>query len=165
MTDTAIHEPFTRVTQTHNSPGPARLGDVPGNCMQAAVASALCLPLESVPHFVLFGGSWEQALRLWADWVGLTVNRVDTREIPDGVSVLLGITRRSPTHHAVVGFDGAQVWDPHPSGEGLAIVTDAITFTRTLLFVPCRYCGMSSQECASREGCCERCGHAREVTP
>lgn len=34
------------------------ISDKQGNCMQAAIASLLDLPLESVPHFVSFGHKW-----------------------------------------------------------------------------------------------------------
>ena len=38
--------------------GRADDGSAPGNCMQAVVASLLELPLDEVPHFLLYGDRW-----------------------------------------------------------------------------------------------------------
>lgn len=38
--------------------GRADDGSAPGNCMQAVIASLLELPLDDVPHFLLYGDKW-----------------------------------------------------------------------------------------------------------
>lgn len=102
---------------------------VPGNCVQAAVASFLDLPIEAVPHFVLFA-DWWSAMCDWLAERGYEVERVGTREIPPGCCVVVGRSPRGITH-VCVAERGQIVWDPHPSREGLEQVTEA-WFIRTL---------------------------------
>lgn len=119
-------EPFTRVSQTILATGSDPV--LPGNCLQAAIASVLRLPLEAVPHFALFrGGSWRDALHLWAAGRGLTVHQEPVRAVPHQLCVVEGIAH-TPHHHAVVGYAGDVVWDPYPGGVGLAVVTDSTWF-------------------------------------
>jgi hypothetical protein len=93
-----------------------------GNCLQAAVASALGLDLDAVAHFGSFTW-WEPALRLWLRGRGLDWRQVDG--IPQGRSIVVGSTKRGTGDHAVVGDGGEVAWDPHPSRAGLVEVKRA----------------------------------------
>lgn len=94
-----------------------------GNCMQAAVATILRRPLDSVPHFGLFS-TWPDALRLWLRGEGLDFSHVTAPPIPEQRAMLCGHSPRGYSH-AVVSEGGRIVWDPHPSRAGLATVTGA----------------------------------------
>lgn len=99
---------------------------VPGNCLQAAVASLLDLPLAAVPHFVTFLW-WPQALELWARGEGLTYHEEPTDTIPERRCIVGGKSPRGFAH-AVIGEGGRIVWDPHPSRDGLVTITDVAWF-------------------------------------
>lgn len=99
----------------------------PGNCLQAAVASFLGLPLEEVPHFVLHP-NWAHRLRMFAESQGYQLDVVPVRERNLCRGIAVGPTVRG-THHAVVIEDGKQVWDPHPSRLGLTSVEYVFTLT------------------------------------
>lgn len=90
-----------------------------GNCLQSAVASALGLDLDAVPHFGAFAW-WEPAARLWLRGRGLDWRLVPG--IPAGRSIVVGSTVRPTGLHAVVGDGGEVVWDPHPTHTGLTEV-------------------------------------------
>lgn len=103
----------TRVEQTitHGShPG------VLGNCLQAAVASYLELPLEAVPHFVQFD-DWFAAVCLWAEGRNLTFTKV--HQPSDEMVIAFGPSPRGEYSHAVVWQNGATIADPHPDQSGL----------------------------------------------
>lgn len=87
-----------------------------GNCMQAAVASLLELPLGSVPHFAEAEEEWWIAMLDWADTLGYSVSRNRNKK---GWTMMTGASPRGEFNHAVVAHNGELVWDPHPSGEGL----------------------------------------------
>lgn len=97
-----------------------------GNCLQAAVASLLGLPLDAVPHFSTFAW-WPQALNLWAHGRQLKVCGERTDTIPDRRCIVGGKSPRAVAH-VVVGNHGQVVWDPHPSRDGLVSVTDVTWF-------------------------------------
>lgn len=97
-----------------------------GNCLQASVASVLDMPLDAVPNFALFLW-WPQALRLWARGLDLAVRTSNTQTIPERLCIVGGKSPRVGTH-AVVGGEGRILWDPHPSRDGLASVTDLMWF-------------------------------------
>jgi hypothetical protein len=99
---------MSEVTQTDTGPGT-------GNCLQAAVASLLDLPLEEVPHFILHS-DWEVRFWTFMEDHGYTVRQVLAGPGVTGIAV--GPTVRG-TFHAVVMADGEVVWDPHPSRHGL----------------------------------------------
>jgi hypothetical protein len=96
--------------------------EVYGNCLQAAVASALGLDLDAVPHFGAYAW-YEPAVRLWLRGRGLDWRQADG--IPSGRSIVIGSTGRGTGDHAVVGDGGEIAWDPHPSRAGLAEVKRA----------------------------------------
>lgn len=96
-----------------------------GNCLQSAVASALGLELDAVPHFGAFEW-WDAAARLWLR--GRFLDWRTVPEIPQGRSIVVGSTVRATGDHAVVGDGGKVAWDPHPSRAGLTEVKYAYAF-------------------------------------
>lgn len=103
-----------------------RTDGVHGNCMQAAIASLLDLPLDAVPHFAQFTW-WPQAIEFWARGRQLTVKVVDIDSMPTRRCIVAG---RSPRgiEHVVVVDGGEVVWDPHPSRDGLSSIAEAWFF-------------------------------------
>lgn len=100
-------------TITHTENGP------PGNCVQAALASILSLPLEAVPHFVAeHGTKWEIYFNRWLEARGWEVHRLAGNYRPDGLYLASGISPRG-VRHMVVMRDRDLIHDPHPSREGL----------------------------------------------
>lgn len=118
---------------------------IPGNCLQAAVASLLELPIDEVPHFAVYV-DWFAAMRRWArerdgdftyfPWpvpeeysVGWASIRAWAGEHPEFRVLLGGPSPRGPFEHEVVGnVDLATVHDPHPSRAGLLEVSDVIVY-------------------------------------
>jgi len=100
---------------------------VPGNCFQACVASIMEMPIEAVPHFMLFD-PWVDAFYAWMKQMGYQVDfTVDADEVPkDTFYILSGRSPRGNFDHAVVAFNGETVHDPHPAGGGVLSFTDAI---------------------------------------
>lgn len=122
---TAVANPVSEVTQTILYTPELNARGVYGNCLQAAVAGALGLDLDAVPHFGAF--AWfEPAARLWLRGRGLDWRTVPG--IPGGRSVVVGPTVRPSGLHAVVGQDGEVAWDPHPSRAGLTEVKYSYAF-------------------------------------
>lgn len=124
---------------TQSITGPAKPDShVYGNCLQAAIASALGLDLDAVPHFGAFD-DWEPAVRLWLSGHSLDWQQAD--RIPAGRSIVIGPTVRSTGNHAVVGDDGKIVWDPHPTRTGLTEVICSYSFVKRAKRNGCWYCG------------------------
>jgi hypothetical protein len=129
----------SEVTQTIlYDPEMQKLG-VYGNCLQAAVASLLDRPLDSVPHFSLFLW-WNGALELWARGEDLTVHTKDTDTIPERRCIVGGKSPRGVAH-VVIGEGGKVAWDPHPSRAGLTTVTDVMWFEPWKHEGDCPTCG------------------------
>jgi hypothetical protein len=96
----------------------------PGNCLQAAVATLLNLPLDRVPHFVESGDDWLTEMIVFAETRGYRTEW-RTKDEPLTFGLMFGPTVRSADlHHAVAVVDGV-MWDPHPSRAGL---TEAFTY-------------------------------------
>ncbi|MGW5477693.1 hypothetical protein [Streptomyces sp. NPDC004008] len=97
----------------------------PGDCLRAAVASLLELPLLAVPHFVEYD-DWLERLAAFCMEHGYQpiMCSLDTH-VPYGMA--WGPSERG-VRHAVVWIDGAVAWDPHPSRAGLLHVTELIAF-------------------------------------
>jgi len=104
-----------RVEQTFFAPG--TLDEVPGNCVQATVASILEMSLDLVPHFILFDSVWGRALQMWLDEKGYDLYEVG----PDAPGPLMayGDSPRGDFQHSVVWQDGKLLVDPHPDQTGL----------------------------------------------
>lgn len=109
---------MTPVTQTIlDTDDPARQG----NCLQAAIASILDLPLDDVPHFVQQhedgAGDWLDLTCAWLAERGLVLRLTQTPR-PGEHYLIFGRTERG-TSHVAIYRDGHMVHDPHPSGAGL----------------------------------------------
>lgn len=96
---------------------------IPGNCLQAAVATLLRLPLEAVPNF-LQTEDWWLSLDRFAARHGYVMLPGGTSEPIFGLA--FGPSPRG-IQHAVVHRDGA-VWDPHPDRTMLTSVSTYIEF-------------------------------------
>jgi hypothetical protein len=122
-----IDRPLREVTQTILYNPDAEASGVYGNCLQAAIASALGLDLDAVPHFGAFIW-WDAAVRLWLRGRSLDWSWVPAGEgIPRERCVLVGASPRPTGLHAVAAGDG-RVWDPHPSRDGLTEIRGAYVF-------------------------------------
>ena len=111
-----------RVTQSilHGDPSGR-----PGDCLRAAVASLLELPLDSVPHFIEWD-DWDERLRDFCIAHGYQpILRGRDAHVAYGMA--WGPSERG-VRHAVCWIDGAIAWDPHPSRAGLERVTELIAF-------------------------------------
>jgi hypothetical protein len=99
-----------------------------GNCVRAAWASLLCVPLDSIPDFDpghLEGKNQLEEERKWMrglgyDLIVVPAKRADPpTSIPDHVFHLMSGLSERGYGHRVVGRGGKLVWDPHPSHTGL----------------------------------------------
>lgn len=100
---------------------------IPGNCLQAAVASLLDLDLDAVPHFIVHD-DWLARLIAFGRDHGYHVDCEFQPEAPIRFGIASGPSPRG-VHHAVVVIDGETVWDPHPSRAGLLSVALAFAWT------------------------------------
>ena len=85
-----------------------------GNCLQAAVASLLDLPLEAVPHFMLFGRHWPKAFRLFLKAHGFMAATYIRKTPPDDGKYRIGILEEKDIDwsHAVILCGKKIVHDP-----------------------------------------------------
>lgn len=89
-----------------------------GNCLQASVATLLNLPLEAIPHFMLFGDKlWWDALILFMRSKGFDVlGWVEGNPPHDDKYYLTSMECGNKEFcHAVITKNGVIVHDPHPS--------------------------------------------------
>ena len=90
-----------------------------GNCMTAAIASMLELPLEEVPNFVEqddFWGSLDSFLKSY----NLCLRTIDTDWCPPWPHFVEGLSPRGVPH--IVIYEGDKmVHDPHPSRAGVEV--------------------------------------------
>lgn len=98
---------------------------VPGNCLQAAVASLLELDLDAVPHFALHEDWLERLVEFGAE----RGYRVLYQGQPVAFGLAFGMSERD-LGHAVVCLDGEIAWDPHPSRTGLVSVSNYVDWSR-----------------------------------
>jgi hypothetical protein len=114
---------MSEVTQTIlQGGGSGRLG----NCLQAAVASALDLPLDDVPHFLEADEDWWTAMVDFLSAHGHVAHKQAPLHGAPPLGLAIGLSPRDWTH-AVLCRDGAQ-WDPHPSRAGLTEVGSYVAF-------------------------------------
>ncbi len=108
------------------------LGDTHlANCLQAAVASVMGIPIDEVPNFMTFDGpnghAWfYMALRLFFRSRGLNVRFTHGKEVaPNGYAIACGPVHpsRGEGYHAIVVRDGIWLHDPHPDRKYLESVT------------------------------------------
>lgn len=111
-----------------------------GNCLSAAIASIFDLPLRDVPWFAEHQGPGEWHKPFW-EFITLTFDRQpyfhylhsDKHQdapplVPYNRFHLIGGWSPRGYQHACVGFNGKIVYDPHPDGGGLIVVTDFCAF-------------------------------------
>ena len=121
--------PLLEVTQTILYAPDLQARGVYGNCLQAAIASALGLDLDAVPHFGAFVW-WDAAARLWLRGRSLDWSWVPASQgLPEERCILVGTSPRPSGLHAVVAENG-RIWDPHPSRAGLTEIRNAYVFHR-----------------------------------
>jgi hypothetical protein len=100
------------VTPTHQT----RFGARRGNCMQAATASFLDLPIDAVPDFGQRGG-WD-AMREFFKGYGYALEQHEVEFVPRGYYFEVGVSTQLH-EHIVVCQMGRLVHDPNPQGRGL----------------------------------------------
>lgn len=85
-----------------------------GNCLAAAMASVLEIPLSDIPAFEeMSEESWHDSLLEFLYGRGYDV---DVLQVPPaGYGIAHGMGPRG-VHHSVVVLDGEFIHDPHPSG-------------------------------------------------
>ena len=104
------------------------------NCMMAALASLIEVPLEELPDLYdeeqKGGREWWEIVRdtAKAHGYGVVFYKIEGEEwphiAPTGYHIAIGPTVRHETMpHAVVALDGAVVHDPHPLQQGLVSIT------------------------------------------
>lgn len=106
-----------------------------GDCVRAAVASILDLPLSEVPHFLQLqtdgGPNWWLQLHAWLHHRGLAMYEVyeDVDPEPGEYYIAAGPSPRGyvssteyRTLHAVVYRDEQLAHDPHPDNDGICEV-------------------------------------------
>lgn len=110
-----------------------KFGEEQGNCMQACLAMVLGADLQGVPNFCENKDTWRDDMLAWLDKFEITLmslsvgalgDHLSAGEIPVGwpeTFFLIGQSPRGDYLHAVVMHKG-QLFDPHPSGEGLKTV-------------------------------------------
>lgn len=117
---------------------------IPGDCLRAAVASLLDLPLHEVPHFALYRSWWDTMRRWVRDTYGLDfaclapVNGTVRPYLlggddPEWSGLLIGNgpSPRGPFWHvSIVDADLELVHDPHPSDMGLREVVEVFALTQ-----------------------------------
>ena len=90
-----------------------------GNCMQAAVASLLELPLIEVPDFWISNHFWKAVYEFF-NARKMIFKGMARKDIPnDTYYIVIGDSPRGATKHAVVYINGQMVHDPHPSRAGI----------------------------------------------
>lgn len=101
-----------------------------GNCLQAAVASILELPLDEVPTFADPDHWFDLLTRFLShyDLCPLLVKYDPDLHLPGGYNILTGKSPRGDFLHATVALDGEVVHDPHPDGNGIESRVDVLVF-------------------------------------
>ncbi len=95
-----------------------RFGDKRGNCMQAATASFLDLPLDAVPDFGQHGG-WDAMWSFFKDY-GYQLVTCEADVVPVGYYFEVGVSTQLH-EHIVICQMGRLVHDPNPHGRGLVM--------------------------------------------
>lgn len=102
-----------------------------GNCIQACVASLFNLPIEQVPHFMMYEDEMMDALKYFCDKNGYRFSGIKQKPTEmdlnnfkgiDGYYMIGGKSPRNKYGHAVIYKNGQPFFDVHPDN----------TFTRTV---------------------------------
>jgi len=113
-----------------------------GDCFRAVLASLLRMNIKEVPHFMIDNpdvDTCNQRLQEFLEPMGLFFMNVAAWDIESwkqqckiSAPIYHEISDESPrfpgVHHSVVGCDGIEVHDPHPTKLGLPNKTDKRTF-------------------------------------
>ena len=112
-----------------------------GNCLQACIASIFELPLSEVPNFIEYERGNSENLQAMIEWLKpmgfkpLTLWFADWNDLnnwkPPGYHMIYGYSERG-IKHAVVGYQGEMVFDPHPDNTGLSTVDSYTVFVASL---------------------------------
>lgn len=115
------------VTQT-------KLHDPPrqnGNCLAAALASILELPIEAIPEFEdMKKSEWWDELKSWLKIRGMYIINFDGENIQflldnfDMYFIVSGTSPRGDCNHSVIYKGNKMVHDPHPSGNGVTEIKE-----------------------------------------
>lgn len=89
-----------------------------GNCMQAAVATLLDLPLDGVENFIEHGDRCHHRLKEWLHERGFALERRDGAVVCAGYYLAVGKSPRGASH-MVVMCDDQIAHDPHPQRTGI----------------------------------------------
>jgi len=108
-----------------------------GECVRAAYAAVLDLPIDEVPPLdprtaARFGVDQRDLERAWLASIGIRLVEIAVEPpeelseevlgcVPEVPHLMSGISPRGFGHRCV-GIGGELVWDPHPSREGLVTV-------------------------------------------
>jgi hypothetical protein len=119
-----------------------------GNCLAAAIASILEIPLFLVPQFeegfASHGAKWQIALARFTAGHGLDTETFVTDPMLDRPYLATGVSPRSapdnPFNHCVVYQSGKLIHDPYPGGNG---VIDPFFFS---VYTPIDYNNLESAE-------------------
>lgn len=99
-----------------------KLGDPDGNCLAACIATIFSVPIDSVPDFGQDSTWYENFERYCVETLGVKPFDVDinkTSLIPPGYHIINGPSKNGDWWHAVVGYNGKVIHDPHPQGPAL----------------------------------------------
>lgn len=105
-----------------------QIDGVPGNCLQASVASLFELPIEAVPHFILYD-DWISVFSKFIKQKGYDFNGTrDFTHIKEwqgvpfhgvgGYAIVCGKSVRG-FDHSVIYMGDQYAHDPHPSQAGI----------------------------------------------
>jgi len=101
--------------------------ELPGNCLQAAVASLLELDLDAVPHFALHADWLEQLVEFATQRGYRIVYRWPHKGAQEPeFGLIFGQSVRGVLHAVVI--TNGQIWDPHPSRDGLVSVANYVVW-------------------------------------
>lgn len=105
-----------------------KFGETEGNCTAAAIASLLGISIDDVPEIIATDHTWIDELNEFLFTLGLYAVSVDARpeskRMLHGFHLIGGKSLRGDFGHYIVGHDGEEWFDVHPSGDWLEEVED-----------------------------------------
>ena len=111
-----------------------------GDCLRACVASLLELRIDDVPNFVETE-DYQISMDTFLGKYGFQSLSISIRDLddfrqenawcPSGYHMIDGISSRG-VRHAVVGYQGKIVFDPHPDNDGLIRIEGYTLLVATL---------------------------------